>query len=367
MMRRLMIALLLALAWLGAADIPPSPGDASAHPGDRTWRDVHFSHWPSLLYRDEQRHIGWRVPLARQLAIDLERGYRRPDSAYVNPFPWQPGDAGQIGWRSSPSAPFRLPIKPLGEFVGGLLPMPMTAGDHIADFACGRGTRELPLVVAEVTEPWPIAALRDGYPVDAQGRPVALLIDRADSAADRRWAVLRDDAAAAAGPVVAIGDPLQGLDGNLWQDLGADVQRRVVADERHPAHGLLVHMAAIQAAGGCSALLWSPGQLALHAGAWSPEEERALVAIDQYYAAQQQRPRLVLVLPPMPSQQRLRDLAQERRDLLRRSAIGAGWRIVDSERSVQALQVSTGAYAAVAHGEAGRALAVAIAQALADD
>jgi hypothetical protein len=71
----------------------------------------------------------------------------------------------------------------------------------------------------------------------------------------------------------------------------------------------------------------------LFGGAWSPEEERILGVIRTRCERLGVMPRLILALPPWPLDQRLRDQAKERREVLVHSATRLSWAVIDLARA----------------------------------
>jgi hypothetical protein len=292
--------------------MPPSPSTA---PGIRIWPEPAFTHWPAVVYPDEQRNVAFGLPVRT------------------------PGATGSIGWHGQPALPFTLPTDL--ERISGLLPLPLTVGTWQAELqVTGGKPTMLPLRVVDAAAEWPLIALREGFPVDAQGVPVVLLDHRRDANDERKWKLLTAiQRPRPAGQAVLIGDLLTGLGASAFSDLG--LRLRIATDERMPTHAQLVGFA-LDAAGwgdkpletGPRTLLWSPGNQALLANTWSQEEERFLGVVRTRCEALGVFPRLTLVLPPAPIDDRVpaHELALQRRDQLRRAAANQGWVVLDVAR-----------------------------------
>ena len=78
--------------------------------------------------------------------------------------------------------------------------------------------------------------------------------------------------------------------------------------------------------------MWSPGNAAIEQGRWREDELRFIDVINQASFGQGHSTRCILLLPPLPIAQRLRDKAVERRQMLRRHASLHNWSILDAER-----------------------------------
>ena len=295
-----------------AAAIPPSPSTA---PGIRIWPEPAFTHWPAVVYPDEQRNVAFGLPIRA------------------------PGAKGSIGWHDQPPLPFTLPNDL--ERISGLLPLPGTPGTWQAELKIADGTpTNLALRVVAADQPWPLAALRDGFPVDEHGVPVVLLDHRRDANDERKWKLLTAiQRPRPSGQALVVGDLLSGLGSSAFA--GLDARMRVATDDRMPTHAQLVGVAldmatwaAAPLVQGPKTILWSPGNQALLANTWSQEEERFLGVVRTRCEALGVFPRLTLVLPPAPIDDRApaRELAVQRRDQLRRAAANQGWVVLDVAR-----------------------------------
>lgn len=348
--------------------VPPSPGDPDAHPGHRIWDPPRFTHYPLVIYQGEPRNLAFRIPVPHDRARDKAAGLDRPDGAYHNPFGWQGGDSGTIGWRGGRSLPIELPTDPEAEGVSGLLDLPETSGRHVAQLTIGSTGAELSLRVVPVRSPWPHHHLVDGYPVDAEGIPVVLVDRRRDPDAERQWAALRSTLPRPSGRPLVIGDPLAAPDGDSWAGLDGIATLRPLEVDRYPHHGLAVGLAQLPDPLPRT-IIWSPGNSPIHARLWSREEERILGALRNRLQQLGSMPDLVLVLPPLPAEPELVAEAQERRALLRRSAQFLDWAVVDAAAVVgdpaAANRVSEGVYARHPVGAARERLRDAVRAALA--
>ncbi|MCK6487851.1 MAG: hypothetical protein L6R48_05825 [Planctomycetes bacterium] len=344
---RNLLPLILAACVAGAAEpaVPPSP---STHPGKRILPLPHFTHWPAVAYGDERRNAAFTIPYANP-AVDA-KGFR--PVTYEEPVP-RCGAPGTVGWEGGEQLPIRLPED--GEGISGLIDLSLEPGarqalltlDNPAKAPEGRGWSALPgdppklvlrlgVRVVDAREDWPLARLQDGYPVDAAGLPVVLLDQRRNADRERKLALLRRDPPRGEGRALVVGDPLEALGRTAWE--GLDAECRPAQDDRHPQHAVLVALAqAINRtpAGGAAldprTIVWCPGNQVLAGGAWDAEEERLLGVVRTRCEALGFRPRLVLALPPLPVDGR--EHAQERRELLRRSANQLGWVVLDLARA----------------------------------
>ena len=172
-------------------------------------------------------------------------------------------------------------------------------------------------------------------------------------------------AARGTGRALLVGDPLADLGEDAWSGIDAECRRAL--DGRHPEWAVLVALASLSQPLPRT-LAWCPGNSALFAGGWTGEEERVLGVIRTRCAALGAQPRFVLVLPPIPVDPELQDLAGERRALLARSAGFQGWTVIDAEQiagpAAQANQVAEGLYTRHPIGAARIRLREAIASAL---
>ncbi len=341
-MRVLLVLLVISPLVAGEApkpgDIPPSPSSVS---GERIWPDPHFTHWPPIIYHDESRNLSFELPVR------------------------QTGVPGSIGWEGKERLPFTLDAE--GDRISGLIPAPKGDGGHVAEVTIADRTWKLPVRLADVAEPWPLAALVDGFPVDDVGRPVLLVDGRRDPAAARKWALLSADLPRPNGRALIVGDPMEAYGDTTWSGLDAD--QRIALDERYPHHAAMVALANLPDPLPRT-LVWSPGNQALFGAGWSPEEERVLAALRSRFEGSRQMPRLVLVLPPVPIDEELRELAAQRRDLLSRSAAFLSWSVIDVERlagpAEQANRIADQVFTRYPTGEAQARVRAAIALALAD-
>ena len=314
--------------------VPPSPSTA---PGVRIWPDPRFTHWPAVIYADEERNLSFELPVKRA------------------------GTPGSVGWEGGTAAlPITLPDDT--ERVSGLMPVPGGFGVHTALITLAEVTTRLPLRLADVRQPWPLTTLRDGFPVDAAGVPTILVDRRRDPASERQWKLLSADLPRGTGQPLLVGDPLADLGGDAWQGLSAE--RRIAVDDRHPQHAVLVALAILPQPLP-KTLVWSPGNGALFGGAWTAEEERLLGAVRSRCAALGAMPRLVLLLPPTPLDPELQEQARTRREQLSRSAGFQGWSVVDLEAiagpAETANRVADGLFTRHPIGDARRRISEAIA------
>ena len=328
----------------GKLSIPPSPSTVS---GERIWPAPALTHWPAVVYADEQRNVAFALPVRT------------------------PGAAGSIGWQGQPALPFTLPTNL--ERISGLLPLPTAVGAYRADLTIASNPPiGLALRVADAAGPWPLAAMRDGFPVDEAGVPVVLLDHRRDANQERKWALVSAlQKPRPAGQAVVVGDLLSGLGQSAFTGLSARVIEAV--DERNPWHAQLVALAHDMPAWmpdpllkGPRTIMWSPGNQALLHNTWTPEEERFLGVVRTRCEELGFFPRLVLVLPPAPidDRQPARALAGERREQLRRAAANQGWLVFDVERWIgsaeEAFRIADQVYAEGPVGAARERLAQAL-------
>lgn len=287
-------------AWTLPPGTPPSPSTVS---GERIWPEPRFTHWPAVVYADEERNGSFAIPVRTA------------------------GVAGWIGWQDGEQLPFVLPTDT--DRTSGLVVLPRTLGVHTAQVAIGDERWDLQLRVSDARAAWPLAALVDGFPVDAEGLPVVLVDQRRDPAVERQWKLLVQDLPRGTGPAVVIGDPLEALGESVFAGLEADC--RVAVDDRRSDHAALVALAgALDPVP--RTLIWSPGNANLFLGTWTPEEERVLAVVRSRCAALGAQPRCVLLLPPIPVDAALHESARERREMLTRSAAFQGWQVIDAER-----------------------------------
>jgi hypothetical protein len=309
--------------------IPPSPSSA---PGIRIWPEPQFTHWPAIAYADETRNVAFSLPVK------------------------QGGVAGSIGWNGDKPLPFTLPTGT--ESISGLLPLALAAKRYEGTATLVDRKFPLALTVADAREAWPLAGLRNGFPIDAKGDPVVLLDRRRGSKDERVWSLLESTGTRPDGKPVVVGDPLEAMGGDAWTGLEAELLP--VGDERYPHHAVLVALATVLGGGDPGRLprtiAWCPGNQVLFGGAWSSEEERMLGVIRTRCERLGAAPRLLLALPPLPVDERLKAQAQERRDLLARSANRLGWAVIDLGRAAgdpaSANQVAPGVFTRYPLGEA---------------
>ena len=342
----LLPALLLgAYAWAAAADIPPSP---STVPGIRIWPDPVLTHWPAVVYADEPRNVAFSLPVRT------------------------PGASGSIGWAGQPQLPFTLPTDL--ERISGLLPLPTAIGHHRAELSIAGAVLplRLELRIVDARGPWPHAALREGFPIDAEGVPVVLLDRRRDASQERKWALVNSiQRTRPSGRAVVVGDPLAAMGASAFD--GLDARLRIGIDDRQPTHAQLVALAQDMAEWGSQPALtaprtifWSPGNRALLNNTWSPEEERFLGVVRSRCEALEVFPRLVLVLPmaPIDDREPARELAVQRREQLRRTAANQGWVVLDAQRwagtAEEAFRIAEQVFAEGPVGEPRERLAAAL-------
>jgi len=324
--------------------IPPSPSTVS---GERIWPAPAFTHWPAVVYADEERNVAFALPVRT------------------------PGASGSIGWQGKKALPFTLPNDL--ERISGLLSLPVALGSYRADLTiAGAATVPLTLIVADAASAWPMASMRDGFPVDSAGVPVVLLDHRRDANQERKWALVSAmQKPRPAGVSVVVGDLLSGLGQSAFKGLDARVIEAV--DDRSPWHAQLVALAHDMVSWvpeplvkGPRTIMWSPGNRALLHNTWTPEEERFFGVVRTRCEELGIFPRLVLILPPAPIDDRepARILAVERREQLRRTAANQGWIVLDVERSAgsaeDAFKIGDHVYAEGPVGEAREHLAAAL-------
>ena len=246
--------------------------------------------WPAVIHADEAHRLAFRLSAAA------------------------PGSA-TVGWDGGEASPFALPAG-VSE---GLLALPHGAGLHHGVARCDGRESAFTIRLAEVASPWPIAALRRGLPVDAEGVPVVLL-DRRPTVNDLRRARLAATALPRpAGRPLLVGDPL----GGGWRDL--DAEQRVACALPFPQHAALLALVDV---GQPRTIVWSPGNGALYARSWA-DESRLCAALGTRLSALGMRPRLVLALPPAPVASTWSDADRQRRQELTSAAQAAGWELCD--------------------------------------
>ena len=154
---------------------------------------------------------------------------------------------------------------------------------------------------------------------------------------------------------------------------GLELRVQVAVDDRQPTHAQLAGLARDQATWaaqplvqGPRTIIWSPGNRAILHNTWSAEEERLLGVVRTRCEALEIFPRLVLLLPPAPIDDRApaRELATQRRELLRRAAAMQGWIVLDVERlagpAEQSYRLGEGVYAEGPVGEGRELLSAAL-------
>jgi hypothetical protein len=328
----------------GAAQaVPASP---STVPGVRIWPAPTFTHWPAVVYPDEDRNVAFALPVRT------------------------PGASGTIGWEGEKSLPFTLPTDL--ERISGLLPLPKRLGLHTATLGLGEERTALRVRLVDARELWPIAALRESFPVDSAQVPVVLVDRRRDPAQERKWALVQAmQRPRPTGKAVFVGDPLRAMGASACDQL--DVRLQVAVDDRQPTHAQLVGFARDQVnwaeqplTQGPRTIMWSPGNRAVLHNTWSAEEERFLGVVRTRCEALGIYPRLVLLLPPAPIDDRVpgRELAAQRRELLRRAAAVQGWVVLDVERlagpAEESYRLGEGVFAEGPVGEGREKLAAAL-------
>ncbi len=342
----------LVVGTLWAAEVPPTvkaliPPSPSTVSGERIWPAPALTHWPAVIYGDEQRNVAFALPVRI------------------------PGATGSIGWQGQPALPFTLPTNL--ERISGLLPLPTAVGAYRADLAiAGALPVGLSLRVVDAAMAWPMTTLRDGFPIDEAGVPVVLLDHRRDANQERKWALVSAlQKPRPSGQALVVGDLMSGLGQSAFTALSARVIEAV--DERNPWHAQLVALARDMRAWipdpvvkGPRTIMWSPGNQALLHNTWTPEEERFLGVLRTRCEELGFFPRLVLVLPPAPidDRQPARVLAAERREQLRRAAANQGWVVFDVERWIgsaeEAFRIADQVYAEGPVGAARERLAQAL-------
>ena len=214
--------------------------------------------------------------------------------------------------------------------------------------------------------------MRDGFPIDAAGLPLVLLDHRRDASQERKWALLSAiNKPRPTGKAVVVGDLLSGLGQSAFTGLDARICE--ANDDRSPWHAQLVALARDMASwqpapltAGPRSIVWSPGNRALLHNTWTPEEERFLGVVRTRCEALAIFPRLILVLPPAPIDDRepARKLAAERRDQMQRAAANQGWVVLDVERwagpAVEAFRIGDQVFAEGPVGAAREHLAAAL-------
>lgn len=246
--------------------------------------------WPAVVCADEAHRVAFRLQAAA-------------------------AGTAMVGWDGAEAPPFAVP-EGASE---GLLALPAGLGLHRGAASCDGATVPLAIRLADVAQPWPIAGLRDGLPVDADGVPVVLVGQRRSANDARRARLAATAPSRPGGRPVLVGDPLEGG----WS--GLDAEQLAVAEARFPHHAALAALAAIDRP---RSVVWSPGNGALFARTW-PGEGRLCAALSERLAARGLRPRLVLALPPAPVASAWADDDVRRRQELAAHARAAGWELLD--------------------------------------
>lgn len=346
--------------------VPPSPADPVAHPGLRIWDEPAFTHWPSIVYDREERNLAFFLPVPANRELDQKKGFKRPEGGYSNPFGWQAGDQGTIGWEPGAKLPFTLDADPEIDRVSGLLTLPLQTGIHTAVVTIAKGTRNLRLRIADAKQTWPLAKLVNGFPVDAEGVPTVLVDQRPDPGRERRFEVFKPDLPRPTGRALVVGDPMAAMGSDCFRDLDAEV--RPATDLRYPQNAALIALASLGAPLPRT-ILWSPGNDILFANAWSEEEDRLLGGLRTRLESLGAMPRLVLLLPPLPVDDELQERAVARREFLQRSAQFRGWSVLDVQMIIKdqlkATEVGPSVHTRYPHGLAMVQIRQAIAQSLA--
>ena len=250
--------------------------------------------------------------------------------------------------------------------------MPQRLGLHTATLQVGDQRTSLAVRLVDACEQWPCVALRESFPVDAANIPVVLVDRRRDPAQERKWALLHAmQRPRPAGQAVFIGDPLRAMGASACD--GLDLRLQLAVDERQPTHAQVAGLARDQVAWaaqplmqGPRTIIWSPGNRAILNNTWSAEEERFLGVVRTRCEALEIFPRLVLLLPPAPIDDRApaRELSAQRRALLRRTAAVQGWVVLDVERlagpAEESYRLGEGVYAEGPVGEGRERLAAAL-------
>lgn len=281
--------------------------------------------WPALIHADERHSVAFRLHAA-------EAG------------------SAMVAWDGAAGGAFPVPAGTSD----GLLVLPSGSGLHQGEARLGGQAGKLAIRLVPVAEPWPIAGLRDGMPVDADGVPV-VLVDRRRSLNDLRREHLAPRALPRPGgrPIV-IGDP----HGEAW--LGLDAELRPAADARYPQHAALAALAAIAQP---RSIVWCPGNGALYARTWSGEG-RLCSALSARLTGLGIRPLLILALPPAPVAAAWSEDDARRRQELAAAASAAGWELLDLAAAagdlLTANRLATGLYAENPVGAAAERVRIAL-------
>jgi len=316
---------LLLAALLPALELPPSPADV---PGIRIWPPPAFTHWPAVVYSDEERNAAVGVPVKKR------------------------GAKAEWGWEGEAPIPLQLPDDV--DQTSGLVQLSLQPGVRRLRVGLPDGDHRLPLRVEPATAPvWPLAKLIDGYPVDEAGVPVILLASRPQPARERIWAPLRKDLPRPEGRALIVGDRLEAWNDSPWNGLDAEVRPATDLVKAH--HACLVALAKLPQPLPRT-LIWCPGNEAIQVGEHDPEEGRLLGVLRERFAALGALPVLVLALPPRPVERRLQAAHDARREALVAEADRTGWRLADLARAAgdpeSANKVGDNVFTAYPAGEA---------------
>lgn len=288
------------------SDWPASP---STVPGTRIWPAAHLTHYPPIIYEDERRHAALAFPL--------------PEAGTI-----------RLGWAGAVPYELAIPLTLVGKQQSALVWLPMQQQRATIELQIpGRRLERLPLRFCTLAGPWPHAGLRGGRPVDAEGVPVIIRMPRWQPESQRRWAWFTSTPERPTGQALVVGDPLTAQGSSCFD--GLDAQCVALNETRTPAAALLPVLAGLSAPYPRT-LVWSPGNQCLIENTWTREEERLLILCRARFTALGVRPRLVLVLPPLPVAQDLRPMARQRHDFLLRTAAFSGWQVIDSPRYLPA-------------------------------
>lgn len=329
--------LLLCAVALTAAELPPSPSTA---PGIRIWPPPAFTHWPAIAYPDETRNAAVGIPVK------------------------EPGAKAELGWEKTAMLAVTLPTD--ADRTSGLVDLSLAPGQRRLRVGLPGGETLLPIRVVPAGEPWPLARLLDGYPVDAAGTPVVLLDTRRLAGGERAWKLLREDLPRPTGRALIVGDPLEAMGTTAWA--GLDAEPRPATDLAKPHHACLVALARLPDPLPRT-LIWCPGNGAVRYGDADPEEVRFLGVVRTRLAALGAMPLLILALPPRPVEARLQRIHDRRREALLGEADRIGWKVLDLARVAgdpqEANRVGDGVFTTYPTGEALGRVREALATALA--
>ncbi|MFW5845920.1 MAG: hypothetical protein ACOCXJ_06820, partial [Planctomycetota bacterium] len=304
--RVLAILLVLLPAFLAGLELPPGPADPERFPQRAPTAEPELLSWPPVVTSAHDWHVALSIPMS-------------------NPA-YGPGHVLRLRWQGEPGVAATLPDDGRAA-VGALALMPDLPGLQSLQVRCGDWNGSFPIHIQPVAAPdWPAMVWTDGAVHLADGgHPVSLLLAEepdADTAARAWWSL-----PAATGDPLFAGDPLAVLGGDAWPDLPA---RRLRMDDHPRGERRWAAVLAELQPPLPALILWSPGDEALRAGIRDRSEELWLHAIRQRCQALGQRPRLLLLLPPLPVREDLQAPAARRRDHLRDSAIAAGWTVYDA-------------------------------------